>query len=93
VTGTYNGGIITITISTVGTVSHNDYLALRIFNDSGSSHNITTDGSSSLTAPSGSPNYPTPEMPAVVLLGIGLVGLSGFLFVRTKKTIRENIRE
>jgi LPXTG-motif cell wall-anchored protein len=89
--GIYNGGIITITITIGGTVSNNDYLALRVFNGNGASHSITTDGSSSLTAPSGSPSYPTPEMPAIVLLGIGLVGLSGFLFVRKKKAIRGNI--
>jgi PKD repeat protein len=91
VSGTYSGGIITITITTGGDVSKNDYLALKIINGSGSSHSITTDGSSSLTAPSGSPNFPTPETPTVVLLGIGLVCLSGFLFVRRKKAIRGNI--
>ena len=37
------------------------------------------------------PLAPTPEMPAIVLLGIGLVGLCGFLFVRRKKATHGNI--
>jgi len=91
-TGSYYNyyGILTITITTHGTVSQNDYLALKIFNRSGSSLNITTDGNSYLNPPSSTPNYPTPEMPAIALFSIGLVGLSGYVLIRRKKIIREN---
>ena len=37
------------------------------------------------------PPAPTPEMPAVVLLSIGLSALGGYVLIRRKKVIRENI--
>ena len=37
------------------------------------------------------PPAPTPEMPAIVLLSIGLSALGGYVLIRRKKVIRENI--
>jgi LPXTG-motif cell wall-anchored protein len=87
-TGAYSNGVITITVTTGGTVSAGDYLALKIFNNSGALHNITTDGSSWLSSPVTDPGYPLPEMPALVLLGIGLVGLGGYVYVKKSRNDR-----
>jgi hypothetical protein len=90
-TGSYSNGLITITITTGGTISQNDYLALKIYNsDGGSSHIITTDGSSSLSSPTSDPGYPLPELSAGLLLLIGLSGLIGFLFVKRRKVNLRN---
>ena len=37
------------------------------------------------------PPAPTPEMPAIVLLSIGLSALGGYVLIRRKKVIRGNI--
>ena len=86
--GLYNGGIITITINTGGTVYQGDYLALSIKNGSGASQTIITEGNSYLTPPIGSPDYPMPEMASGILLGGGLIGLVGYMAIRKKKSNR-----
>jgi len=91
-TGTYSNGAITITITTGGTVSAGDYLALRVFNSSSSTpYTVVTDGNSWLSSPATDPGYPLPEMSALILLGIGLAGLGGYILVRRKKEARGHI--
>jgi len=69
-----NDGLVTITITVGGTVKEGDYLALEVLNNDTVGHDITTDGSSSLSSPSTDPGYPLPEMSAVILLSFGLQG-------------------
>ena len=91
VSGTYNGGIITITLTAGGTVTKDHQLALKIFNNNGTSHTITTTGSSYLASPSSTPPYPVPELAAGVLLVLGLAGLSSYVVIRRRKPTRMHI--
>jgi LPXTG-motif cell wall-anchored protein len=69
-----------------------DYLALRVFNSSSSTpYTVVTDGNSWLSSPATDPGYPLPEMSALILLGIGLAGLGGYILVRRKKEARGHI--
>jgi hypothetical protein len=86
-TGTYSNGRITVIVSTGGTVLQGHYLGLSVVNASGSPQSIATDGSSYLAPPAGSPDYPLPEMSAGILLGMGLLAVSGFVAVKKRKRI------
>lgn len=89
-TGINNDGLVTITITVGGTVKEGDYLALEVLNNDTVGHDITTDGSSSLSSPSTDPGYPLPEMSAVILLSFGLAGLGGYAVFKRKKALRGN---
>jgi hypothetical protein len=70
-----------------GTVYKDDYLALKVTNDDSGSHTICTQGRSSLRSPDVDPGYPLPELATGILLGLGLVGLVGYLGARRHKGI------
>ena len=69
------------------TVPQGAYLALQLYNGTtgtievgaGFTHNW-------LRSPCDDPGYPTPELPALALLAIGLVGLGGYIAIRRKRT-------
>jgi hypothetical protein len=81
--GTANGQPISVKINTGGTVPVDHYLALQITNNGAGS--IITDGSSYLCAPTSDPSYPLPEMASVLLLGIGLAGIAGFVVIKRRR--------
>ena len=89
VSGTDNGQPLSLTFHTGGTVPKGHYLALQVTNTGTGS--VITDGSSYLTAPSSTPTYPVPEMSSGFLLGLGLAGIGGFVFLRRKKIVCNNI--
>ena len=60
------------------TIFQGDYLALKITNKDCVTHTVNTDGRSSLRSPDSDPQYPLPELPTVILLGVGFVGLLGY---------------
>ncbi len=64
------------------TIYKDDYLALKIENNDSASHTVYTDGGSSVRSPDTDPGYPIPELPVAILLGLGLVGLAGYLGIR-----------
>ncbi len=67
-------------------VSQGNELALEIKNTSSSNtYSITTDGDSRLVSPGSDPGYPTPELTTGILLGVGLLGLGGFIFIKRKR--------
>jgi len=88
-TGTAAGNPLTVRFTTAGTVPENHYLALQVTNNGTGS--ITTDGSSYLAAPSSTPSFPVPELPAGLLLGTGIAGLSAFILLRRKKAVSGSI--
>lgn len=61
------------------TVYEDDYLALKITNNTGSSHTVYTDGRSSLRSPDTDPGYPLPEIIGAILLSTGLVAVGGYM--------------
>ncbi len=89
--GNYSNGFISITVNAGGTVSKTHFLALKIYNGATSVHTIATDHSSYLSTPTQDPGYPLPELSTVLLLGIGLVGLSGFLYVNRKSAVVDEL--
>lgn len=73
------------------TVSKGDYLALQIVNTADNALTIACiceeDGvGSSVASPAGSPGYPYPELSTVVLFGIGLLTLVGYVGYRRRTT-------
>jgi hypothetical protein len=84
-TGTYSNGKITVIVNTGGTVLQGHYLGLSVVNASGSPQTIATDGSSYLTPPEGSPDYPLPELASGLLFGLGLAGIVGFITIKRRK--------
>jgi hypothetical protein len=76
------------------TIYEDTYLAVVVYNNSGSDHSIftgykfTDNGStyySCVASPQSDPGYPLPELGAVILLGGGLAGLAGYMIVRRRK--------
>lgn len=76
------------------TVGQGDYLAIQVTDYTGYLNItvITQDGDNSpsyITSPSTDPGYPVPELPTVLLTGIGLLALAGFvLYSRVGKRKR-----
>ena len=70
------------------TVPQGRYLAMRITNQSGSSYDLVTAGAWSYTTnpDTGAPNYPVPEIPSLILLGIALLILALLKKPSPKKT-------
>ena len=78
------------------TVHAGNYLALKVTNadfTSGGithplpvpvSHRIDTNGSSWVESPQSDPGYPVPEIATGVLLGLGMLGLVGFVVIRRR---------
>ena len=73
------------------TVHNGNYLGVTISNYDNIAHTCYLDSGSYLTVPPVSPVYPTPEMPAGMLLGLGLAGLGGFIFLRRIQAVKEII--
>jgi hypothetical protein len=70
------------------TIEQYKYLALRITNKDTLTHKIYTgekDQASCINSPQSDPGYPTPEIAAGVLFGLGLAGVGTFIMVRKKK--------
>jgi hypothetical protein len=72
------------------TVYKNNYLVLSITNLDSDPHTVYTDGESSLKSPDSDPGYPLPETAAIVLLGIGVVGLLGYVGLKRFKISPNN---
>jgi predicted ribosomally synthesized peptide with SipW-like signal peptide len=70
------------------TVRNSYYLGILITNNDILDHTCYVDGGSYLVAPEGSPNYPVPEISSGLLLGLGLAGLAGFIFLK-KASVRQ----
>ena len=75
------------------TVHQGNYLGITITNHDqhGNSHVIFGGHDSYLKPPSGSPSFPVPELPAGILLGIGIVGLRVYALLRRSKTANKAI--
>jgi hypothetical protein len=85
-----NAGILEIQLQTDpedAIVPQYSYLALKVINTSTSTQTIDTlgVGSSYISAPDSDPVYPTPEIAAGVLFGLGLAGVGAFIMVRRKQ--------
>ncbi len=87
--GTKQNEITVMSQTGAETITAGHYLALKITNG------VTTDpkvvltaGCSRLDSPCSNPGYPTPELTTGILLGIGLLGLGGFIFIKRKRAGR-----
>jgi hypothetical protein len=70
------------------TVPNTKYLALKLTNSSDSAYDVTTGGAWSYTSnpDSGAPEWPTPELPTVILVGVGLTVLGIFIWLKRRKS-------
>ena len=67
------------------TVDKGNYLALQICNTSTTeNYTIYTNGNSQLSSPEADPGYPLPEIAGGVLLGLGLLGLVGYVGLKRR---------
>ena len=72
------------------TVDSGDYLAMRLVNDAGSSITLKLGSNFSyLTSPASDPGYPVPELPAVLLVGIGLAALATLFMLNRRRGLRQ----
>ena len=71
------------------TVASGDYLAFKMTNSTGATISVYTGGpaQSFLTSPSTDPGYPIPELPTIVLLITGLVGLATYLGLKRRNRV------
>lgn len=71
------------------TVPAGDYLALKVINNDTDPHTIlmrdTWGNRSWVASPLSDPGYPTPELPTVILMGVGLLGLLGYIGLKRSK--------
>jgi hypothetical protein len=81
------------------TIPAGTYMALKINNNTTIAHNVfcgyryTPNGqlyTSCMSTPQSDPGYPLPEMAAGILLGAGLLGVGGFMFIR-RRNAADNI--
>ena len=86
-TDPYENGYLTITLhqNSSGTIDPGDYLGFQITNNDIVSHDIITDGSSYVTPPEGSPEFPIPEMATGILLGLGIAGIAAYVLIKRNK--------
>jgi len=68
------------------TIYQGDYLALMVCNNDTDAHMVSTNGESSLRSPHLDPGYPMPEIATVALLGLGIVGLGGYMGLRRARS-------
>jgi hypothetical protein len=79
-------GIVSLEINaSSNTLPADNYLAFRIRNSDSHPHDVITEAGSYLQPPSGSPNYPVPEVSSLVLFGLGLASLAGYIVLRRRK--------
>lgn len=74
------------------TVPAGCYLAVRISNDGFLVHTVKAgdhcyDWGSRMASPCSDPGYPLPEASTAVLFGVGILGLGGFAYLRSKKQV------
>ncbi len=67
------------------TLDEGEYLYLKISNSDVSDHQIKTNGDSELRTPAYDPGGFVPELTTGILLGVGLLGLGGFIFIKRKR--------
>jgi hypothetical protein len=85
-TSTYVSGILKVQVQLASmTVPEGEYIAVRVYNDTGMPRTITTTGRSYLTSPDSDPGYPLPELAAGILMGVGLVGIGGFVLIKRRR--------
>ncbi len=65
------------------TVPFGDYLAIQICNDDGVSHDFVL---GKLISPISDPGFPTPELPTILLISLGLLGLGGYFIIKRRRT-------
>ena len=83
VTGGHNSGASNFYITANGfTVPQGKYLALNV--TATSALTVTTEGSSHVTWPLDTPDYPVPELPTIILTSTGLLALLGYVVYRRR---------
>lgn len=79
---------IYITPDSCFTVQSDQYLALKIDNASGNDDlKVRIQDQSHLASPGTDPGYPIPELPTIVLLATGLVGLAAYFGLKGRKRV------
>ncbi|RZN33949.1 MAG: hypothetical protein EFT35_09985 [Methanophagales archaeon ANME-1-THS] len=66
------------------TIKQGDYLALKITNEDEAAHTVHAGRYSLLRSPRSDPGYPIPELPALVLMSVGLLALVSYVVLRRK---------